>query len=326
MKFGTSATLRIGISATLLFSIAYTVHAGSSGAELLYETRGFTAGKDLSRPLGIFFDSATNECYVADTGNHQVIVYKENGMPIFRFYHHVTVDGKRELGEPKSIAVDNAGNIYIPDALVPHLDVLDRNGRRIKSIDPPRDECDGDIRFDNVTLGQNDKVYTTLTCATGRMVAVIGSDFEIERLFHLTNGNEGTSCVTSLATDLDGNIYVTDPCAELMIQIYDQDGRFVSGFGRHDSGFDNFSLPTGIVVMPTGHMWIVDSIRQVVSCFTTDGEFVSYIGGKGDHPGAFNYPTGLSTDGKDRLFVLERAGNRFQCFQIVSDGVNTAGK
>jgi hypothetical protein len=104
-----------------------------------------------------------------------------------------------------------------------------------------------------------------------------------------------------------------------MVQVYDSHGSYVRGFGRHDSGFENFSFPSGIAVMPDGRLWIVDAIRQVATCFTAEGDFISYIGGKGAQPGAFDYPSDISTDGKDRLFVLEREGDRYQCFQIIDD-------
>jgi hypothetical protein len=64
----------------------------------------------------------------------------------------------------------------------------------------------------------------------------------------------------------------------------------------------------------------------VVSCFTSGGDFIAYVGGKGDQPGALNFPSGVDTDGKDRLFIVERAGNRYQCFRIVSDDLETAGQ
>jgi DNA-binding beta-propeller fold protein YncE len=295
-------------------------------AELLHIGNGFSPGSDLSRPLGVFYDSNANECYVADTGNHQVVVFDDNGMPIFRFYHHVTVNGERRLGEPKHLVVDADGRIYITDAAVPYLDILDRNGRKITSVEPPYDECGQHVRFDGVAIGPDEKIYAVLSCDGQRMIAVIGLDLELESLIRLSAEDLGETCITALDVDAEGNLYVTDPCADLMVQIYDADGGFVSGFGKHDSGYENFSHPAGISVLPSGEMWIVDSIRQVVSCFSPDGKFVSYVGGKGNQPGAFNYPSGIDTDGTDRLFVVERAGNRYQCFRIVREDVETAGK
>lgn len=300
-------------------ALAYT-------ARFLYEGNGYTAGKDLSRPLGIFYDSSTKEIYVADTGNRQIVVFDSNAMPVYRFFHHVTVDGEKQLGEPKSIAVDHNGRIFVTDALVPYLDVLDHNGRQLAAIDPPVDGCAEYIRFDNVALGPDGRIFATITCAGEKTVAVINESLEIENILRLEPEVGGSSCVTNIGVDDAGRIYITDPCADLMIQVYTPEGDFESGFGRHDAGFENFSHPTDIVIMKSGEMWIVDTIRQVVSCFTPEGEFVSYVGGKGDQPGAFQYPVGVATDGENRLFVVERAGNRFQCFQIVSDDPETASK
>jgi len=80
---------------------------------------------------------------------------------------------------------------------------------------------------------------------------------------------------------------------------------------------ENFSFPAGIEVTPNGDIWIVDTLRQVASHFTIEGEFLAYIGGKGSGPGEFEYPSDLTTDGMGRVFVLERGGNRYQCFQGV---------
>ena len=296
--------------------------AVSPAAEVLHEGTGFSPGTELSRPLGIFFDTNRNECYVADTGNHQIVVYDDRGMPLYRFLHHVTRNGESRLGEPKSVAVDGQGRIFVTDGTAAYLDVLDVMGRPLAQITPPQDACQDPTRFDFVTLGPDDRVYATLSCRENLVIAVIGPELAIERTLRLDTAATATvegieHCMTGVAIDSSGRIYVTDPCAPLMVQIFDQDGRYLSGFGRHDSGFENFSFPAGIVVMANGDMWVVDTIRQVASCFSRAGEFVAYIGGKGDGPGGFNYPTGIAADGNNRVFVLERAGNRYQCFRVL---------
>lgn len=326
MGMGRNASRMVLVASLVLGFFCIYATANAVTVQLLHIGSGYSAGADLSRPLGIFHDSDRDECYIADTGNHQVVVFDANGMPIFRFYHHVTVNGEKRLGEPKHIVVDTEGQIYLTDAAVPYLDILDRNGRNIASVEPPYAECGDAARFDGVAIGPDKKIYTIISSDAGRFVGVIGFDYELERIIQLESSGLGDACVTAIDLDANGMIYITDPCAELMVHIYDANGKFSSGFGRHDSGFENFSHPTDISVMPAGDIWVVDSIRQVVSCFTPAGEFISYAGGKGDHPGAFNYPSGVDTDGKDRLFVVERAGNRYQCFRIVSDEVETAGQ
>jgi DNA-binding beta-propeller fold protein YncE len=311
---------------TILCVSFFMTPAGAVTVQLLHIGNGYSPGADLSNPLGIFYDPSSSECYVTDTGNGQVIVYDENGMPIYRFYHHVTVNGARRIGEPNGLVVDSEGRIYVIDSLVPYLDILDRNGRTIAAVEPPFDRCGEHVRFDGIAIGEDDRVYASISCGEERLITVIGFDFDLERIIPLRSRDLGPTCMTSLDIDPEGNFYVTDPCANLMVQVYDPEGNYLSGFGKHDSGYENFSHPSGISVMPDGEMWIVDSIRQVVSCFTGGGQFLSFVGGKGTQPGAFNYPSGIDTDGKDRLFVVERAGNRYQCFRIVHDETETAGK
>jgi sugar lactone lactonase YvrE len=136
----------------------------------------------------------------------------------------------------------------------------------------------------------------------------------------LRNPEGGRSCVTGFAVDRAGRMYISDVCAPLMVQIYGPDGAFIRAFGKHDTGYENFSFSAGIVVTDDGDLWIADSIRQVVGRFSHEGKLLAMIGGKGSQPGAFDYPCAVATDGENRLFVLERKGSRYQCLQIIEEG------
>jgi len=303
--------------------IIFTTHAHAEKAspyEVLHLGTGVDIGSSFNSPLAIFYDTERNEVYVADTGNKQIVIFDDNGLPIHRFYHHVMKDGERMLGEPKGIVVDPEGRIFVTDGVVPSLNVIDALGRIAKTITPPEDSCGAQECFQHVALAPDGRVYATIACKKDRRIAVINPELEIERELRLPL-MEGSTMpfVTAIAVDASGQIYLSEPGSPLMIQVYDNDGKYVMGFGRHETGFENFSLPVGIVVMPNGDMWIVDTLRQVVSRFSSKGEFVGYIGGGGRQPGALFYPTGVASDGKDRLFVVEKAGNRYQCFRILSD-------
>jgi DNA-binding beta-propeller fold protein YncE len=306
-------------SFVILFTILPSRVSAQPEAQLLHLGTGLDVGNELSSPLAIFFDAKHNECYVADTGNNQIVIFDDNGLPIHRFYHHVTKNGERILGEPRGIVVDADGRIFVTDAMAPYLNVLDALGRPIGTVDPPDDSCDAQECFEHIALAPDGRIYATVTCDKNRKIAIIGPDLEIERVMRFPPEGESRPCLTAIAVDKAGRIYLADACATTIIQIYDNDGNYVMGFGHHNTGFENFSLPVGIAVMPNGDMWIVDTLRQVVSHFSPQGEFLTYIGGPGHQPGALGYPTGIATDGKDRLFVVEKAGKRYQCFRILAD-------
>lgn len=312
--FVTTAPLWAGVVVVLLVATAGIVLA-SDKIEVLYISGGSSPGTPFSNPLGIFFDKTRDEIYVADTGNHQIVVFDTNGLPVFSFPHLVPGKNGSLAGEPKSVVVDSGGQIYVTDGMASFVDVLDHMGRRIQTIDPPADECEEHHRFEALALGPGDEVYAAYHCE-GLSVAVIDSDLNIGPVIALASPENGRHCVSAIDVDADGLIYITDPCAETMVQIFLPDGRFHAGFGRHDTGFENFSFPAGIAVMTDGRIWIVDAVRQIASCFSIDGEFLHYIGGRGARPGSFDYPSALTTDRSDRLFVLERVGNRYQCFKL----------
>ncbi|UCG51156.1 MAG: NHL repeat-containing protein [Candidatus Latescibacterota bacterium] len=252
---------------------------------------------------------------MADTGNHQVVVCDERGTPVYRFPHRISEGDGPKLGEPTSLVVDHVGRIFLVDGMVDYIDVLDHMGRRIQKIHPPEDGCEEPVRFKSLALGPDDEVYAALSCSDHTLV-VIDTTLNVRRLIRLDAPDEERACISGLAVDDSFNIYITDPCATTMVQIYDANGNYNSGFGQHTAGFDNFSFPAGIVVMSNGNIWVLDTIRQVVSGFSNDGEFLTYFGGRGSHPGAFDFPSALASDGTNLLFVLERAGNRYQCFRL----------
>jgi DNA-binding beta-propeller fold protein YncE len=276
---------------------------------------GWQPGSEFVNPKGIFFDVTRGECYVADTGNHQVVVCDEHGIPRYRFTHYVPGNGGPVPGEPKCIAVDENGSIYLVDEASEALAVLDATGRLIDTIAPPADGCGVTESFEYVALGP-DGVYASLSCAK-RRVAVIDGDLNISRVITLGwKEPSERACITGLAIDSKGGIYVTDACASEMVQMYDANGGFLRAFGSHETGLENFSFASGVALRGDGNMWIVDTLRHVVSLFTPEGTRLATVGGKGAEPGAMQYPTSVAADGSDRVFVTERIGNRYQCFRV----------
>jgi sugar lactone lactonase YvrE len=242
-------------------------------------------------------------------------VCDRDGIPRFRFTHFVQKDGATVPGEPRSIAVDARGFIYVVDNAATGLDVLDPTGRSVATLDAPADDCGLEESFEYVALGP-DGVYAALSCAR-RRVAVIGADLTITRVVALgwKDASERV-CITGIAVDRQGGIYVTDACASEMVQLYDANGGLLRAFGTHETGLENFSFASGIALTGDGNMWIVDTLRHIASLFTPEGTRLATVGGKGREPGAMQYPVSVATDPTGRVFIVERAGNRYQCFRV----------
>ncbi|MEY4442289.1 MAG: hypothetical protein RL442_1289, partial [Pseudomonadota bacterium] len=87
--------------------------------------------------------------------------------------------------------------------------------------------------------------------------------------------------ITALAVAPDGRVFVTCAATRYAVQVFQLDGMFVTGFGRHELGPGNFSLPSGLAFMNGDRVCVSDAIRQIVQVFGTDGTFVGTFGGVG---------------------------------------------
>jgi DNA-binding beta-propeller fold protein YncE len=286
--------------------------------------------KRLKQPNGVWCDSVQKEIMVADTGNGRVVIFDESGKPKAAFDHLVKRDKKPNLvpGEPRRIAVNSRGDIYIVDSACDFVDVCDFRGRSLWQISlqglpgpPPADTPvpkDSMVREDTkpcaVAVDYKDNIYV----ASASRIYL----FNPQRQFVRSFGEKGSGpgkflAITGLWVDTSGRIYVTD-AQSLGVHILDAEGKPLAAFGEHDAGFTNFSLPISIVTDRRGYIWVADSLRHVVVAFRRDGKNVTYLdylgGPMGNRPGAFAYPSGLGFSWSGRLVVADRVGGRVQCF------------
>jgi DNA-binding beta-propeller fold protein YncE len=269
----------------------------------------------------VFYHGQKGEVYVADTGNSRILIFDKVGTPIARIRH--LVDGKNpgeiRPGEPRQVAVNSHGDLFVVDSLAGYLDVLDYRGRTITRISPdellkmPR----GTVRCAAVTVDSSDHVYLG-TGGDESTVLVLDRDLRLARRVGRKGEGQGAfQSITSIWVDSAGKIYVTDARNEPAVQVFSPDGKFQLGFGAHSSGPNNFSLPAGVVTDDLGNIYVLDTLRHWIGAFTSSGEFVTRLGGGlGDKPGDLTYPSGLAGDGKRSIFVIERAGARLQGFEI----------
>jgi DNA-binding beta-propeller fold protein YncE len=68
-----------------------------------------------------------------------------------------------------------------------------------------------------------------------------------------------------------------------------------------------------------GHVYVVDSLFDVVQIFDENGRFLLSFAGTGSEDGELWLPTGACMDGQDRIYVADSGNSRIQVYQYVRE-------
>ena len=275
---------------------------------------GFRPGTSFNQPRGIAFDTARGEIVVANTGAGSIDIFTTGGRTLERFQVQTRKpDGTAVPGVPRSVAVAKDGRYLVVDNTSDGVLIFDRNGRlsgRLELTSAVRGAASGLCVLPNgdVLAGgppKDDRIYRF--DQAGKLLATWG-----ER-----GADPGQLAgITAIATLPTGDVVVACSNTQLAIQIFSADGAYRRGFGIHDIGPGNFSLPSGIAVTPDGRIWVSDELRMNLQVFDAQGSYLGVFGGMGTSLGTFSYPSALAGDGGRLLAVTDREAGRFQILHI----------
>lgn len=261
----------------------------------------------LRSPLGLFYDAAQREVYVADTDGRTIGIFEPGGAPLFSF-------GAAQLEAPFAVAVDPASHaVYVLDQDRARVRAFSWRGVPLEDVKLPG--LDG--RKDVVLAALHVDARGWLYVAEHKLCEIYVYD-EARRLvarFGTVGYERGQFvAIVAITTDADG-IYVLDQVG-LAVQAFDRRGRFLRGWGEHAVGPHSFSLPSGIAVSPAGNVFVADALRHEVKVFDPEGAYLGRFGGNGRQLGDLGYPGQLAFDGEGRLLVVEKTNGRVQRFRV----------
>ena len=102
------------------------------------------------------------------------------------------------------------------------------------------------------------------------------------------------------------------------VQVFNEDGRLLSTFGRLGDGSGDFDKPKGIAVDSAGHIYVVEGINDVVQIFDDEGKLLLAFGGSGFGEGQFWLPSGIAI-ANDVVYVADSANRRVQMFEYLKE-------
>ena len=241
-------------------------------------------------PEDLAVDKAGN-IYVLDSGNHRIQKFS----PVLKY---LATFGRRgqgpaEFNYPQRLDIDSEGNIYVLDRYQARIQILDSEGREIKTV--PIDRKFQDMRLlkpgllvVNTSLGYDYDAKRIQKEGLPRLVKLIDLKGGVQTEFAAAEDYGGPQINdqanhTRLATDKDGHIYLTFSIRNRLDK-YAPDGRPIWSATRKLNFSDKVELKgktrgsgaaipseiifssqcsTGIAADDKGRVWVVTPNRQM---------------------------------------------------------------
>lgn len=244
----------------------------------------------LREPWGIAL-GPNGQVYVADTWNHRIAVFDQEGAFIKNWGVFATTNGEA-IGSPggfwgpRAIAVDAAGNLYVTDTGNKRIQVFDADGNFLTqyggggvtegrfdepvglAIAPHADGTAGGTLFVadtwNRRIQKLDVRIDDLLSGSGE-----GSDLVINFVKEWpVEGWSSQSVVNKpyLAVDSAGTVVASDP-EGFRVLAWDSEGQFKATFGLYGSDAQSFALPNGVAIGPEDAIYVADADNHRVMVF-----------------------------------------------------------
>lgn len=224
-----------------------------------------------------------------------------------------TGSGTGQFLTPRGIAVDSAGNVYVPDQNT-RVQKFNSAGGFILQFGTNGDVPGGFVTPNKAATDSSGNIYVTDTF-TNRV-----QKFSSAGTFLITfGGGPGSgngqfiNGSGGVAVDLSGDVYVTDP-GNHRIQKFTSAGAFITKWGAIGTGDNQFDTPLDVAVDASGNVYVVDAVNNRVQKFTSTGTFIAKWGSIGSGDGQFSGPQGIAVDSTGTVYVADSGNNRIQKF------------
>jgi DNA-binding beta-propeller fold protein YncE len=195
----------------------------------------------LRMPLNVSVD-ANGDCYVADAGRDQVIIFNNSG-------GYVDTIGKQGEFKPRDVAVGK-DRIYMADLQKHRVQVFDKTTRNFLFAFPRNGDETNSLRAlftpTNLALDSKGNIFVSDTGAFRIQVYDAEGNY-LRAVGEMGDGPGQFARVKGIAIDREDRLYAADAMSQV-VQIFDNEGKPLTWFGEPELDSKVQNLPAKVVV------------------------------------------------------------------------------
>jgi len=299
----------------------------------------------LNHPQDLFIDEH-DRIYIADTGNHRIVVVDPEGEHSFTIGEPGKSPQEGTLSEPQGVYADKDGNIYVADTGNQRIALFDRTGRFLRDYRKPESPLLGegfDYRPIKIAVDFRDYMYVVSQGnLKGLMMLDAGGSFRgyfganqakvgpLGAIVRMLYGRESRNrAVVNLPYSFN-NVTIS-PAGYLYVTTTGQRNKQVrklNAVGRDimpipDRDYADWTLSgestrqnfVDATVDAYGNMTVVDQSFGRMYQYDESGRMLFAFGSNGEGKGLFGSPSAIEADSKGNLYVLDQVRNRVHQFR-----------